>query len=621
MCGIVAVLARRGRIDRDRLPHALAAMAHRGPDGSGIFEDGPCALLHARLAIVDRERGAQPLVDRDRKRALVVNGEIYGHSRMRAGLEAEGHVFFTRSDSEIALALYERDGDAMPAALRGELALALWDGQKKRLLLARDRFGIRPLYYAEHDGLFAAASTVKALFALGIPAAWDEDALHQVLSMQYARPGETLFRRIRSLRPGWRLIADHEGVIVEPYDEITFARSPERIGEAEAHARFAELLRDAVNERLQAEVPVAVQLSGGIDSSAIAALASQQMRTTCFTVSFRTNDGSSETCDELDHASVVAEHLGARHEIVEVRPRDVIANLSEVVERTEAPAIDSHVVAKWMLARRARALGFRVLLTGEGADELLAGYAHLRADLDSEAGLALASQNDALSGMHLPSGPALEMEELSLGFVPTWMRAKATLGYKVRELLGRTWRRARRPDPFVRAIESVDAEQALAGRGRVEQAQTLWIRFALAGYILPVVGDGAEMAHAVEGRPPFLEPRLWSEVTRWPSELRMRSEKRALREIMHGLLPESARTRPKHPFLGPAILVRGEPLLFDALAQVCENVPFLDAATPDRVRRLLSSTRESELRALEPALFLILSLALLETRVIARRST
>jgi asparagine synthase (glutamine-hydrolysing) len=621
MCGIVAVLARRGSPSREKVEAALRAVAHRGPDGRAVFMAGPVALAHARLAITGGDSGAQPIV-RDHL-VLVANGELYGHAEERARLERAGRRFATRSDSELAIALYEEVGLDAFARLRGEFALALWDGREERLVCARDRFGVRPLYYAEHEGSLLVASSVRALFALGVPRAWDEDALHQVLSMQYARPGETLFRGIRSLRPGSRLVADRAGVTVEPYAEVSFAASPEPLDEGEAIARFRELLRDAVRERLEAEVPVALQLSGGLDSSAVVALAAERQRDlTCLTVSFR-EDGPSEL-DELEHARCVAEHVGARHEVVVVESGDVLGALGEAVERAEGPAINAHLPAKWLLAKRARELGFRVLLTGEGADELLAGYAHFRADLGGTPAPPIPM--GSLAGLHLPSGDALPTDSVreALGFVPTWMRAKATLGQRVRRFLAPEWCAAHQSCAFERALEAVPTGRILRGRGRVEQAQTLWTIFSLGGYILPVVGDGAEMAHAVEGRPPFLDPRLWDEVARWPTALRIRSEaeKHALREALRGILPEATRVRPKHPFLGPAIFATANRAARAYLRETLEaaDLPFLDRTAPERISRAIDAASPEERRALDPAIFLLVTLALLGERVLSGSS-
>jgi asparagine synthase (glutamine-hydrolysing) len=352
-------------------------------------------------------------------------------------------------------------------------------------------------------------------------------------------------------------------------------------------------------------------------------------------VSFRGEGGSPSELDELEHARRVARHVNARHEVVTVEPGDVLEVLGHAVAAAEAPAINAHLPAKWLLARRARELGFRVLLTGEGADELLAGYAHLRADLEESRATGfggsapghpaeLARADGSLAGLHLPSGDALPTDSVRarLGFVPTWMRAKATLGYRVRRFLGADWCGRHRACAFERALEAVPIDRVLRGRGRVEQAQTLWRIFSLAGYILPVVGDGAEMAHAVEGRPPFLDHRLWDEVTRWPTALRIRpeAEKYALREAMRGLLPEETRTRPKHPFLGPPIFATASPgparaYLEEVLARGARELPFLDSKSPERILAAVDAASVAERRALDPALFLIVTLALVRERV------
>ncbi|HEY9841818.1 MAG TPA: asparagine synthase (glutamine-hydrolyzing), partial [Candidatus Obscuribacterales bacterium] len=516
--------------------------------GQGIWlaENGLVGLGHARLAIRDIAHGQQPLSSLGGRLRCVVNGEFYQTERLRREL-AENYAFQTRSDSEIALALYATRGLDFVHELHGEFALLLWDQALQRLIAVRDRFGIKPLCYALGPGGLMLASKARALLALGHPAQWNPQALQQSLALQYLLPAQTLFAGIEQLPPGHLLLAENGQVRIEKYWDLDYplieAGSPLEFDTA--RERLATGLRAAVRERLAAEVPVCSHLSGGIDSSTVMAVIAEEspQLTHAFTVAFP----EQADYDESGLARASAHRSGAQLHLLELRTADLIAHLPETVRLGEGLSINGHTVAKFLLNQEIRAAGFRVALTGEGADELLLGYAHFRQDL------GLAANNPLVSGLHTACGPVEGLEPIAaaLGFVPAWLQAKAAQGRRLASLLQPALPIAAAAEALLAAV---DLGQ-LQGRHRVHQSAWLWNRLALANYILPTVGDGAEMAHGIEGRLPFLDHRLFEALRNLPPEAHFRGglEKSLLREAFADQLIPELRSRPKHPFLAPPL--------------------------------------------------------------------
>ena len=608
MCGVVGVLSRERPVDRDALERATDALRLRGPDGAGLWVDGVVGLGHRRLGLVDREGGAQPLANADGTVHAVVNGELYDAAAIRQRLERRGHRFRTRSDSELVVHLYVQHGLGALEHLRGEFAFVLWDAHARRLIAARDRFGVKPLCWTEHDGALWIASQAKALLAAGVPAAWDLASLEHAARMQYPLPGATLYRNVHELPPGHVLVASVDGVDTRAYWDLSYP--VERAEPAEPVATFRALLDDAVAVRLVADVPPAFHLSGGVDSSSVAAIAARALGTIdCFTVSF------DDACyDELPLAREVATALGARHHVVTVTQADVARVMPDAVVAGEGLAINAHIAAKYMLSHAVRAAGFKFALTGEGADEVLAGYAHLRSDLGRT---GLLGSNAASRGIMLPDGAALSTDvvQARLGFVPTWLRAKATLGHRMRSVLAEP---VSQVDSFAALLAGTDVDGQLAGRGRVEQSLYLWCKSALEGYILRTLGDGMEMAHSVEGRLPFLDSRLFEFLRTLPLEHKIRNgrEKHVLREAMRGELPGAVLDREKHPFLAPpSFAVAGSPLaalLHDCLAgQAARSLPVFDAGKLRAALQRVGHGTPEERVAWDPIFFLALSACLL----------
>jgi asparagine synthase (glutamine-hydrolysing) len=615
MCGILAAVS-SAPTPLDLRP-GLGALAHRGPDGAGlrVSSCGRAHLGHTRLALVDLAGGHQPFASEDGTILAVVNGEFYGDDRLRASLLDRGHRLASRCDSELLVHLYEEHGTDALRLLRGEFAFALWDQRTRRLWAARDRFGIKPLVYARRGGLVLLASEAKALFALGVPRAWDEDAFFQAASLQYLPPGRTLFAGVEALPPGHALLTDGDALTVRPYWDMDYPYHGDDLDEEEAAGELRRRLDEAVALRLRGDAPVACQLSGGIDSAT--ALASASLAAgrplDAFTIAFGGDH------DEAHHAREIAAFVGSNLRVIDASPEALAGAFPEAVAAGEGLAINGHIAAKFLLTRAIRDAGYKVALTGEGADEVLAGYAHLRADLAGDPG-HLEATNRASSGLMLPSGASLPLgaAEAALGFVPTWLRAKGTLGHRVRALL-REEQLARfsAVDPAATLLGAFDLEGQLRGRGPVEQSLYLWTKLALGGYILKTLGDAQEMAHGVEGRLPFLDHELFAWLRAVPTSLKIRKgvEKYLLRRSQRGRLPEGTLRREKHPFVAPPLAGRLLELARDLLhGQAFRASPLFD---PDRVIALLDAlpAMTPEARKLsDPPLYLALSSAALAER-------
>ena len=570
MCGIVAVAGEVAALDG-----ALRTLAHRGPDGSGqwVSPDRRVALGHTRLAVVDPRGGAQPIVSGDV--VAVVNGEIYGDYDLR------GRQLRTRCDSELVVHLYEEYGDDFVRMVRGELAFVLWDARRRRLLAGRDRFGVKPLVWARLGDGIALASEAKALFALGVRARWDAEVFAHAAHTQYTWPDRTLFDGVHQLEPGHVLVWDG-AVSLRRYWDI-----------APRDGVLRDVLADAVRVRMRADAKVCVQLSGGIDSTTVAALA----RVPAFHVSF----AGGGDYDERAIAERSARELDVPLHVVDVDAHAIATRWSEAVVHGEGLAINGHIVGKFLLSRAMRDAGFKVALTGEGADEVLAGYPHLRQD----AGIDV-DGHTASRGVMLPAGDALPTGGVRarLGFVPTWIAAKASLGARVRQLLSRD---IVVDDPFGTLVDKL----ALSGE-RLRISTTSWMKTALAGYILKTLGDGMEMRHGIEGRVPFLDHHVAEVALGLPAGRDI--DKPALRDAFADIVPAHVRTRPKHPFLAPPLSRVAPALVQDTLRAHARSSPLVDRAALVDLLDRLPQLSVGEQQQWDPALMLLLSAAILQTR-------
>lgn len=583
MCGIIGVVSDR-EVDRSRLSRGLDTLASRGPDDRGCWwsDDGRIGIGHARLAINDPEGGQQPVSDG--RFVCAVNGEFYGLST--AG----------RSDSHLLPQLCQGDSFAgVLRQLRGEFALLVYDQEREALFVARDRFGIKPLVWTRHQGQWWFASKSCALWAAGLAPGWSEESFWHACATQYPPTEATLFKGIQSLAPAtWARLEDGN------LSQHNYWQVPS-LTHAHGDQEFSSALEEAVRLRLRPNETTAIQLSAGVDSASILALAhqTQSSHLHAFSVDFPSeiHQGYSEAA----LAASFTEELKLEHTILKVTPAQILEELPKAAQRTEGLFVNGHGVAKFQLARAVAKSGIKVVLSGEGADELLFGYRHFQTHfpetpqtdpLQDPAGLGiLTSTNQA---QRMPRVEAL------LGFQPGFFSSKLALGRRIQSLL--------HPD-FLAAYQARDAFLELVQECPLENLSTplelsraLWLNSALRAYILEVLGDGCEMAHSVEGRPPFLDHRLWE--VGLPTPLAA-GEKAPLRLTVEGLVPDQIRLKPKHPFMAPPL---GGRLLETLRQQIQEREhPFVERAGALNKLSELETLSGPQAWEWEPALLWVLS--------------
>jgi asparagine synthase (glutamine-hydrolysing) len=601
MCGIVASVSRQGGVNGGALRRATQRLHHRGPDAQRVWVDPRCrvGLGHARLSIIDLTTGDQPIANEDRRLHLVANGEFYDFERIRCELEKRGHGFNTRSDSEIALHLYEEQGARSVHALRGEFAYAIWDERDQVLFAARDRFGIKPLYYTVHDGVFHLASEVKAFVELGVKLEWDRETLYDIHYVTHA-PDRSLFKGIYQVPPGSYLITDGEHVRTVQYwdwnypvkDDIAVPSDPR-----EHIARFAHEFEEAVRLRLRADVPVACYLSGGIDSCSVlgfaSRLSSQPVR--AYTLSFDHAD-----YDEGAIAESQARLSGAEFRRIDIRSEHTADHFADALYHAERPFANAHVVAKYLLSRAVRDDGIKVVLTGEGSDEILAGYPHFRRDavlygsdeLDASTRQQLLSQlvqaNRVSSGLLMPQpGTTIDSVRRAMGYVPSQLETWKQIGTGLLSVVSEDFRHAfAERDTYRQLTNTLDVERQLAGRDVVNQSLYVWAKTMLPNYILSNLGDRMEMAHSVEGRLPFLDHHVVEAVAQMPVSMKINgmTEKWVLREAARPSITDTVYRRQKHPFMSPPATVQQDGKLFTMLQDTLRGSPLDGPGIYDRER-------------------------------------
>lgn len=595
MCGIVGIHSPKLDTLQPRLEVALSVMRHRGPDDAGTWlsPESGIGLGSARLAVMGLENGRQPLSNESGHIRAVVNGEFYDGVRLRADLEARGHRFATGSDSELLVHLYEEYGLECLRYLRGEFAFLLWDDEMCRLLAARDRFGIKPLHVARQNGEWLFASEVKALIAAGVEPRWDTNAFLHSLALQYLHPSESLFAEVRQIKPAHVLVLD-EG----QSREICYWQPSFEPDHSITACDVRALLEDSVRLRLHSEVPVACTLSGGLDSSAVAAISGVQ---DCFCVRFDApgyDEGPQVLADAAADVRV--------HEVL-VTGRDLITHLEAAVQQSEGLAINGQLVGKFLLSRAIRDAGFKVVLAGEGADEAFLGYSHLQED-HTRSPAVFALQR----GVMLPiAGESSSYDTPSwLERLPTFLRAKLATGRHFATLTREPFDSQTLLDDTLDAVGQIDGPF-------VRKSAWLWIRLAMAGYILRTLGDGAEMAHSVEARLPFLDHVLFEMAARIPADSLIRGDlsKVMLRNALRGVLPENIRTRPKHPFLSPPL--ESDPVVREFIrdtlhSEACRSLPLIDHRAVIAWSGKLDSLPHAARTRLDPVLMILLTATLLQ---------
>jgi len=565
MCGIIAILSNDKPVSPKWLSDGMARMSHRGPDEQGcwVAPNRRVGLGTMRLSIIDLATGKQPIANENERIHIVVNGEFYGHDRIRRELQQRGHRLRTRSDSEVALHLYEETGTACLKHLRGEFAFMLWDENNDVLFAARDRFGIKPLYYAWVGETLYLASEAKALFAVGVPADWDHESFFQSCHFSLDQD-RTLFRGVYQVPPGHFLLATRKHLQLVQYWDLSFPRADDlkpEYTEAEHIERLKQALDEAVKLRLRSDVPVGCYLSGGIDSSTLLGMAAANLSSPidAFTVGFDNDPYNEETVAEK-----TAKRTGAKYHPLRVSEEDLADHFADATWYTETLLPNPNVVAKYLLSRKARDTGCKVVLTGEGADEIFGGYAYLHRDMllynSAEQDLGTIDQRlGKLHGFGLPQGgiPALPTESVrqTLGFVPSLIEASAEGAFYQRALFSpEFYAEFADRDPYRMFLNRLNVDRQLSGREPVHQSLYLLTKSVLPNFLLSTLGDRVEMAHSIEGRLPFLDHYLVELVQDMPVSMKLRgpTEKYVLREAARPFVTDAVYRRRKFAFWSPS---------------------------------------------------------------------
>jgi asparagine synthase (glutamine-hydrolysing) len=637
MCGIVGFFSKQEPISEEALKRATQSLRHRGPDGQRhwIAPHRRVGLGHARLSIIDLTGGDQPIASQDETLQIAVNGEFYDFERTRRDLERWGYRFRTHSDSEIALHLYSEFGTQCLQHLRGEFAFVLWDERNQILFAARDRFGIKPLYYTVYRDTLYLASEVKALFAAGAPAQWDRESFFQEDS-SVLEPDRSLFHNVFQVPPGHFLVASRYGIQIAGYWDFNYPRAGggvSKLTEGEYIEKLGHVLENAVRIRLRADVPVGCYLSGGLDSSAVLGMAAEQTSEPiqAFTISF-----DHSAYDEAAFARETAARAGANLQIIPVRQSDFAEHFADAIWHGEMLCRNGQNVAKYLLSKAARDAGYKVVLTGEGSDEIFGGYAHFRRDmlLYNATGLDektvhrlledLHTNNTVSRGLGLAGGApqALTSVRRMLGFVPTWIEVATAYSSKSRALYSPEFMAefAER-DAYGVFLNRLEVQRQLAGREPVHQSLYLLSKTTLANYIFRMLGDGVEMANSIEGRLPFLDHHVVELVRDMPVAMKIRglTEKYVLRQAARPFLTDTVYNREKHPFLAPpsTLKLNGafQQLIQDTLRDPVRGVlPFYDRAKVIALLDQLPEMNESARRSIDSVLMKILSACVLQER-------
>lgn len=563
MCGIVGIVNTRELppASPDQIGRMLAMIRHRGPDEFGIYHDAWAGLGNARLSIIDLRSGQQPIGNENGTLWIVFNGEIFNYIELRPELERRGHRFTTNSDTETVLHLYEDHGPGCLKYLNGQFAFAIWDTRQRRLFLARDRVGIRPLFYTIQNDRLIFGSEIKALLAHPtVQAEIRPEALAQVFTFWSTLAPHTIFRGIRELPPGHYLSLQDGELRIEPYWTLSFAEGEDSQRTADdTLAEFEQLLIDATLIRLRADVPVGAYLSGGLDSSVTTAIIRKHTRNRLDTFSIAFSDPA---YDESDFQRRMAEYLGTDHQVVTCTHADIGRVFPEVIWHTETPTLRTAPAPMFILSQLVHDRDFKVVMTGEGADELLGGY-----DIFKEMVIRRFWAKNPSSTIR----PLLlkrlypeigQLNSASAAFLMAFFKRDLTATGSPFYSHAIRWNNAARLQRFLLnpdvANQHLEEELVPLPRGfsawsHLGQAQYLEMVTFLSPYLLSSQGDRVAMGHSVEGRFPFLDYRMVEFCGRLPSRYKMRGlrEKWLLRQVGRKLLPPEIWTRRKRPYRAP----------------------------------------------------------------------
>ncbi len=571
MCGIVGMfnpsgLSRELR-DEAAFDSMVAALDHRGPDEAGALYHDKIWLGHTRLSIIDISQGQQPMSLEDDGIHIVFNGEIFNYVELRKELVEQGFEFKTSSDTEVLLQLYRRDGEAVVDSLNGQFAFCIWDQKKNRVFLARDHAGILPLFYAQRDGTLFFGSSIKALLHHPAMAAQlNHAALKSLCLFWVPIGGETFFKDIYQLDPGECLTLDASGISKRTYWDLTFPPAPEVRSKPEWAEATREAISRAVKLRLRADVPVGSYLSGGLDSSILAALAAeaQPQALSTFSIAFSEKD-----YDESDHQKSLIEHHALSSRTISITPEMIAARYEEMIVQAEQPVYRTAPVPLHYLSEMVHESGFKVVLSGEGADEIAGGYNIFK---ETAIRRQIADGVDDAVWQH----ELMQIYPYLRQFDPRYSRMMMEFYRKqssrpedplfshlVRVQNGAAAIRFMNPD-MQSLMAETNSETVLKAKlptefddcSSMQKTQYLEMKTLLAGYLLSSQGDRMSMAHSVEARYPFLDRNVISLFAAMPDDVKLNGldEKHILKEAFRDMLPASIAERKKQPYRAPESL-------------------------------------------------------------------
>ena len=612
MCGIAGIINHRAPEDKRLLLHRMVGfLHHRGPDAAGFYQRGAAGLGHARLSIIDLNSGDQPIHNEDQTVWVVYNGEIFNYPELRDDLQSRGHRFYTRTDTEVLVHLYEEFGTSMFEHLNGQFAFAIWDETKAQLLLARDRAGIHPLFYHCAGGRLAFASEIKALLAdPRLPRRLDRRTLADIFVCWSNHGNTTAFETIHQLPPAHYALFTETGFTVRPYWDLP---APDGRGDQKPFDAACEelqaLLVDASRIRLRADVPVGAYLSGGIDSTYTSALVKKHFDNCLCTFSVAFADAA---FDESDYQNEAIDALQTDHRSVRCTDGDIAASFPDVVWHAEIPMIRTAPAPLFALSQLVRSSDYKVVLTGEGADEIFAGYnifkeAQIRRFWSRAPESRIRPRLLERLYPYIFSGPNEKARAYLKSFYRKGLNDTASPVYshlprwrntsQLQTFLAQSVEAvARTPEDFIvdfsRTLpEDIDRWPMLS------RAQYIEMKLFLSNYLLSTQGDRMIMAHSVEGRYPFLDHRVIEFAFRLPTRYRLNglTEKFILKRAARGVVPDRVIDRPKQPYRAPISSVFFGPQAPDYVETMLSETALRETGyfNPQRVSRIVQKSRKS----------------------------
>jgi asparagine synthase (glutamine-hydrolysing) len=603
MCGIAGIFdtTSRGDISIEIIRDMVSMLHHRGPDDSGFYQDESVGLGHARLSIIDLSGGRQPIHNEDKTIWITFNGEIFNYLELRDVLIAKGHEFSTHTDTEVIVHLYEEYGVDCLSLLNGQFAFAIWDKIRHTVFLARDRVGIRPLFYTYVHGSLIFASEIKALFMdRRVKREIDPFAIDQIFTCWSAVPPRSAFRDISELPAGCYLLAKREGINVRKYWEPDFSSDESLKSEREYAEILTHLLIDATKLQLRADVPVGAYLSGGIDSSVITTLIARYTNSPLRTFSVGFTD---QAYDESRYQREMIDYLRTDHSSITCSYADIGSVFPQVVWHAEKPMVRTAPAPLFLLSKLVRDSGYKVVLTGEGSDEILAGY-----DLFKETKVRKFIERYPESKYrplilkrlypYLANSPVKSLAYAEAFFrnsqstypdkfyshIPRW-----TVTERIKYFFSEQMKQEIANNSFIDDISAFLPDNRML-YDDLSIAQYIEMKTLLPGYILSSQGDRVAMAHSVEGRFPFLDHRVIEFCCKLPPHFRMQvlEEKYILKESMKDLIPNSVLQRKKQPYMAP------------------DSQSFFNGIVPDYIEDILSEGSLKTAGYFDPAKVLML---------------